>query len=196
MNTHADSSTAPARRVKPHQISIAIGSFMAVFIVVSGILPLLTGWESDSPIHRPVFGGIPGPLKVAFYTVIPVLVLWGSFRFADRMRNWERGAPDRRRTTPKNLARRLADFRAGVYMRTLLRDSAAGLMHSMIYFGFLVLLGVTTALELDHQLPESLKFLHGDVYRGYVFVGDFAGLVFTVGVIWAILRRYVQRPYR
>ncbi len=69
-------------------------------------------------------------------------------------------------------------------------------MHSMIYFGFLVLLGVTTALEVDHQLPESLKFLHGDVYRAYAFIGDAAGLVFTVGVIWAILRRYVQRPYR
>ncbi|MEZ5294978.1 MAG: hypothetical protein R2697_01490 [Ilumatobacteraceae bacterium] len=31
-------------------------------------------------------------------------------------------------------------------------------MHSMIYFGFLVLLGVTTTLEIDHQLPEDLKF--------------------------------------
>jgi Fe-S oxidoreductase/nitrate reductase gamma subunit len=92
--------------------------------------------------------------------------------------------------------RRLADYRAGVYMRTLLRDSAAGLMHSMIYFGFLVLLGVTTVLEIDHQVPESLKFLHGDVYRGYVLIGDLAGLVFTVGVVWAIVRRYVQRPYR
>jgi len=81
-------------------------------------------------------------------------------------------------------------------MQTLLRDSAAGLMHSLIYFGFLILLGVTTVLEVDHQLPESLKFLHGDVYRGYVFVGDFAGLMFTAGVVWAIVRRYVQRPYR
>ena len=39
-------------------------------------------------------------------------------------------------------------------MQTLLRDAGAGLMHSMIYFGFLVLLGVTTVLEIDHQLPE------------------------------------------
>ena len=57
-------------------------------------------------------------------------------------------------------------------MRTLLRDSAAGLMHSMIYFGFLVLLGVTTVLEIDHQLPEELKFLHGRTYQAYAFVGD------------------------
>jgi len=198
MATHSDTpeTTSGPRRLKPYQLSIAIGSFMAVFVAASGVLPLITKWESDSPIHREVFGGIPGPLKLAFYTVIPVMVLWGSFRFADRVRNWERGAPDRRRTTAKNAKRRLADFRAGVYMRTLLRDSAAGLMHSMIYFGFLILLGVTTVLEVDHQLPESLKFLHGDVYRGYVFVGDFAGLMFTGGVVWAIVRRYVQRPYR
>ena len=39
-------------------------------------------------------------------------------------------------------------------------------MHSMIYFGFLVLLGVTTVLEIDHQLPEDLKFLHGRTYHG------------------------------
>ena len=145
---------------------------------------------------REVFEGIPGPIKVAFYTVIPAMLIWGSFRFADRIRNWERGTPDRRKTTPKNVKQRLADYRAGVYMKTLLRDSAAGLMHSLIYFGFLILLGVTTVLEIDHQLPESLKFLHGGVYQGYVFVGDTAGLMFTGGVIWAIVRRYVQRPYR
>ena len=112
------------------------------------------------------------------------------------MKNWERGGPDRRRTTTKNVKRRMADFRAGVYMKTLLRDPAAGIMHSMIYFGFLVLLGVTTTLEIDHQLPESAKFLHGDVYLGYSFIADLAGVVFLVGIVWAILRRYVQRPYR
>ncbi|MFM8867285.1 MAG: heterodisulfide reductase-related iron-sulfur binding cluster, partial [Ilumatobacteraceae bacterium] len=177
-------------------MSIGLGVGIGVFTMVSGILPLITGWKNESPIHREVFGGIPGPLKIAFYTVIPVMLIWGSLRFADRIRNWERGAPDNRKTTKKNVKRRLADFRAGVYMRTLLRDSAAGLMHSMIYFGFLVLLGVTTVLEVDHQMPPALKFLHGDVYKAYAFVGDFAGLVFVGGVLWAIVRRYVQRPYR
>ena len=84
------------------------------------------------------------------------MIVWGAFRFAERMKNWERGRPaPTRRTTPNNAKRRFGDFRAGVYMRTLLRDPAAGLMHSMIYFGFLVLLGVTTVLEIDHQLPEE-----------------------------------------
>ncbi len=188
--------TAVTKRFKPYQLSIAFGLGIGTFTLISGIVPQLTGWKSTSLIHREVFGGIPTALVVAFYTVIPMMLIWGSLRFADRVRNWERGAPDKRKTTQKNVKRRLADYRSGVYMRTLLRDSAAGLMHSMIYFGFLVLLGVTTVLEIDHQMPEALKFLHGDVYRGYALVGDVAGVVFTGGVVWAILRRYVQRPYR
>ena len=188
--------TSAPKRLRPYQLSIGLGIGIAAFTAVSGIIPQITKWHSTSEMTREVFVGIPGPLQIAFYTVIPVMLLWGSFRFADRMRNWERGAPDRRRTTPKNIKKRLADYRAGVYMRTLLRDSAAGLMHSMMYFGFLVLLGVTTVLEIDHQMPESLKFLHGGVYQGYVFIGDLAGAVFVGGVVWAILRRYVQRPYR
>ena len=77
--------------------------------------------------------------------------------FANRMKNWERGTPSKRHTTPKNAAQRLKDFRAGAYMQTLLRDPAAGIMHSLIYFGFLVLLAVTTVLEIDHQMPEELS---------------------------------------
>ena len=144
-----------------------------------------------------MFVNVPAPLQVAFYTVVPILIAWGAFRFAERMKNWERGrAAPTRRTTVKNAKRRFGDYRAGVYMRTLLRDPAAGLMHSMIYFGFLVLLGVTTVLEIDHQLPEDLQFLTGQTYQAYAFVADAAGLVFLGGVVWAILRRYVQRPYR
>ncbi len=200
MSTHSDpappASGARRKRIKPHQLVIAIGCFMGVFTLVSGILPQITKWHDDESPSREVFEGIPGALQVAFYTVIPVLLVWGAIVFADRVRNWERGAPDRRRTTTKNVKRRLADFRAGVYMRTLLRDSAAGLMHSMIYFGFLALLGVTTVLEVDHQMPEGAKFLHGRTYLGYSMFADFAGLVFMGGIVWAILRRYVQRPYR
>ena len=67
-------------------------------------------------------------------------------------------------------------------------------MHSMIYFGFLALLGVTTALEVDHQMPESAKFLHGKTYLAYSLFGDIAGVVFMVGIVWAILRRLARSP--
>ncbi len=183
--------------MRPRHLVIGLGIAFAVFTVLSGVLPLITEWHDDSPVQREVFTNIPGPLQLAFYTVIPVMLAWGAFRFADRVKNWERGRPaPTRRTTMRNAQRRFGDYRAGVYMRTLLRDPAAGLMHSMIYFGFLVLLAVTTVLEIDHQLPESMKFLHGRTYQAYAAVGDAAGVVFVGGLLWAIARRYVQRPYR
>ncbi len=197
MSSTADTTDdAAPSRIKPHHLALGLGVGIALFTVISGIVPLITDWHNENAWHREVFGNIPGPLKVAFYTVIPVMLVWGSFQFANRMKNWERGAPAKRRTTARNAKQRAEDFRAGVYMRTLLRDPAAGLMHSMIYFGFLVLLGVTTVLEVDHQMPEDLKFLHGRTYQAYSFVGDAAGVIFTLGVLWAIVRRYVQKPYR
>ncbi len=183
-------------RFKPHQLFIGLGVFFGMVIVASGIIPLITGWENENAVHREVFVNIPAPLKLAFYTLAPIVVVYAYVLFSQRVKNWERGTPDRRETRKDNIGRRLKDFRAGVYMQTLLRDPAAGIMHSLMYFSFLVLLAVTTVLEIDHQMPESLKFLQGDVYRAYSAVGDIAGMMFVIGVTWAIVRRYVMRPYR
>ena len=124
------------------------------------------------------------------------MIVWGALRV--RRPGEELGA---RRARPaahhdrRTSSGASSDFRAGVYMQTLLRDPAAGLMHSLIYFGFLVLLAVTTVLEIDHQLPEELKFLHGRTYQALrVRRRRSPALVFLVGVVWAIVRRYVQRP--
>ncbi len=184
-------------RFKPHQLAIGLGAIFAAIILVSGITAtVFQQHDEESTVQRVVFGNIPSVWKLVFYTVFPILTLYGAVLFSQRVRNWERGAPDKRTTTAKNVGRRLKDFRAGVYMQTLLRDPAAGIMHSLIYFSFLILLAVTTVLEVNHQVPEGWKFLHGDIYRGYSLIGDVAGLMLFVGVMWAIVRRYVQRPYR
>jgi Fe-S oxidoreductase/nitrate reductase gamma subunit len=180
------------------KVVIGFGIAFAIVTVLSGI----AGWVFEksqvdpSPVTREVFGGIPTSLVTIFYIVVPMLIIYGAVLFSQRTRNWERGKPDNRSTTKKNVKRRLKDFRAGAYMQTLLRDPAAGIMHSLIYFSFLILLGVTTVLEINHQLPTGLKFLNGGVYEGYSLIGDLAGLTFLIGVVWAIFRRYVQRPYR
>ena len=190
-----DTIPGPAR-LRPNQIAILVGVAIALVVALSGVAATVFQFHDESAIQREVFDNIPGPLKLAFYTIIPMMFVYGAVMFSYRVRNWERGGPDKRDITPKNAKARMGRLRAGLYMQTLLRDPAAGIMHSMIYFGFLVLLAVTSVLEINHQLPESLKFLHGTVYEGYAFIGDLAGAVFLGGIIWAILRRYVQRPYR
>ncbi len=189
-------ATMEDRRFRPHHVVIGLGIAVALFTALSGVAATVNGWHDDSEITREVFQNVPDALKVAFYTVIPVLIVYGAVLFANRMKNWERGTPDNRATTGANAQRRFGDFRSGVYMQTLLREPAAGVMHSLIYFPFLILLAVTTVLEVNHQVPEDLKFLHGDVYRAYTLVGDVAGVLFLVGVAWALLRRFGPRRFR
>ncbi len=187
-----------SRRLRPHQLVLLIGVAFAVVTAASGIAAAVFDFHLDEsePIHREVFANIDDAIKFAFYALTCVLIIYGAYNFSQRARNWQRGAPDKRTTTRANARHRVRDYRAGVLMQTLLRDPAAGLMHALVYYGFLVLLAVTTTLEIDHQLPESLKFLKGQTYQGFSLVGDLAGVLFTAGVLWALVRRYVQRPYR
>lgn len=181
---------------RPHQWVLIVGVAAALGTIASGIAPELTKWEETSTISRPVFGNIPAPVEAAFYAAIAVMLMVVAWLISLRVANYERGQPDDRRANKHNTKRRMRDFRAGVWMQTLLRDPAAGIMHSFIYFGFLVLFAITIILEIDHQLPESLKFLHGRTYQAYSFMGDAFGLVFLAGIVWALARRYLQRPYR
>ena len=185
-----------SNRFRPQDWVLVLGVAVALFTALSGVAASIFDQKGDSPIHREVFGNVPTAAKVAFYSIIPALIIYGAWNFSLRVKNWTRGQPDNRATTKKNVHRRAKNLRSGLYMKTLMRDPAAGLMHSLMYFPFIILLGVTTTLEIDHQLPEDLKFLHGGVYKGYSLVGDAAGVLFLIGVGWALLRRYGPRRFR
>ena len=184
------------RRFKPHQYLIGAGVLALLGTIASGILPRITGWHGEDEVQREVFVNIPDPLYWTFYVVMAGTLLATMVLFAQRIKNYERGQADNRATTKKNLHQRVAALREGMQMRTLMRDPVAGIMHSFIYFGFLILFVVTVLLEIDHQVPNSLKFLTGNVYRAYALVGDLGGIMFMVGIVWAMFRRYVQKPYR
>lgn len=179
---------------KASQFAVLLGVGFAVVTIVSGIIGFLQvpvfGWHHPTGVTREVFVNVPLSVQIVFYLILSAGFVWVGLEFAKRFRNYERGAPDNRATTAKNAKRRITDFRAGVFMHTLLRDGAAGVMHSLIYFPFLGLFAVTSLLELDHQLPPGLKFLHGNTYLAYSAFGDACGVLFTIGIVWAFLRRY------
>ncbi len=195
-----ETSAGDKRGIRPNHLIIGFWTLIALVTAGSGIAASVFQFHhEEGAVTREVFGNIPTPIKVMFYSLVPALLIFAGFQLSFRVKNWQRGAPENRKTTKKNVKQRLADMRAGLYMQTLMRDPVAGIMHSMIYFGFLVLMAVTTTLEIDHQLPESLKFLDGGVYKGYAMVGDAAGLMFFAGLIWALGRRLgprSMRPYR
>ncbi|MEO5678241.1 MAG: iron-sulfur protein, partial [Acidimicrobiales bacterium] len=124
-------------RLKPSHLALAVGVGFAGLTAASGTAAAILHWDDEHPVHRPVFFNIPGPLEALFYVATVVSFVAVGWMFAQRFKGYERGTPDNRRTTPANARRRVADFRAGVYMQTLMRDGAAGLMHSLMYFPFL-----------------------------------------------------------
>ena len=117
-------STRQGRRpqVKPSVVLLVIGGGLAVMTVVLGLIAWAAPTEDSSRIQRQVFYNIPSVGKGLFYSILPLFFVAAGWFFYLRVQNWERGQPDRRSTTPKNLKRRLADLPR----RCLHADAAAG----------------------------------------------------------------------
>ena len=162
--------------------------------VLSAVGTLGLGFLGTIPEHphfdvgREVFGNIPSPVVFLFYVGLAAF-LWLTFHlFAQRATSWQQGKSENRTGQWAERSRRLSD---GLSMKTLMRDPRSGVMHSLIYYGFLVLFLGTVTLEIDHLLPTSLKFLQGSVYQGYSAILDLAALAFLAGLALAFVGRYL-----
>ncbi len=171
-----------------------------VFVGALAVFGTLASWfagqfpgHAESAVSREVFVNIPTAVEAMFYVAVAGFLFLTFYLFSLRAKNWQRGSPDRRTGLWRE---RLAAMGAGLRMQTLMRERGAGLMHSMVYYGFLVLFLGTVTLEIDHLLPAGFKFLQDDVYRAYSFILDAAALVFLGGLAWAFVRRYGQAPWR
>lgn len=190
--TDAETEQTPS---SSNTASKALG-VMAVGAVIGTLVLWWLGTLPEEPnfaVGREVFGNIPDLVVAVFYVVVATFLGLSIGLFAQRARNWERGTWERR---SGDLKRRLHRFREGVSMRTVMEDPASGLMHALIYYGFIVLFIGTVILEIDHILPVEFKFLQGNLYKGYSLVLDAAAVVFLTGVAWAAARRYIVRPWR
>jgi Fe-S oxidoreductase/nitrate reductase gamma subunit len=149
--------------------------------------------ESHPAVGRVVFGNVPQALVAIFYMSSAVFLGAFAWFFAVRARNWARGATERR---SGRWWRRFGELMRGLSQRSVMERPDSGLMHAMIFYGFVVLFLGTVTLELDHIAPTSLKFLEGRVYQVYSAILDAAALVFLGGLALAAFRRYVLRPWR
>jgi len=183
--------TLRRRLTAPRTIG-ALGALLGVGTLFLGFLGTLP--EHHEPeVGRVVFVNVPGWLQAVFYVTTAAFIALMGALFAQRARSWSSGGSDSRTGLWKERVRQLSQ---GLRMKTLMKDPQAGLMHSMVYFGFLVLFAGTVTLEIDHILPNQLKFLEGNFYRVYSAILDLAALVFLGGLAWAFTRRYIQRPWR
>ncbi len=191
--------TTTEPRTEPSEPGVRASTVIGVLggLSVAGTLALW--WlgtfpgHSDSEVSREVFGNIPGLVVAIFYIVVAAFIGISFALFAMRAANWERGAWEAR---TGDFKRRLHRFRQGVSMRTVMEDPVAGVMHSLIYYGFILLFIGTATLEVDHLLPVEFKFLEGSIYQGYSLILDLAAIAFLSGIAWAAIRRYGVGPPR
>lgn len=111
------------------KVLFALGVVSAVGVMALWWLGSVMHSEPPTNVGREVFGNIPSGLEAAFYVSIAAFLWLAFYLFSLRARNWSRGVSEKRLGMWKERVRRLAD---GLRMKTLLQDTASGLMHSMI----------------------------------------------------------------
>ena len=77
------------------------------------------------------------------------------------------------------------------------RNRAGAVLHSLIFYSFLILLGGTTLIGIQHDVTLRLfgmRYLVGGFYVAEKFVLDTAALGLIAGVLLAMRRRYLTRP--
>ena len=77
--------------------------------------------------------------------------------------------------------------------RVLQGDIAAGIMHLFLFWGFLSLFIGTSLLAVHHYL---LPLLEGTTYLVFSLAMEVGGLMLLAGIMWALIRRYLQRVPR
>ena len=142
-------------------------------------------------VSRPLYWNI-GDLGTVNYIFALIALLIVAYAFYDRIRLWRRGTEAHRSDRVGERIKGVIGYVFG--HRRVLKERYAGLMHALIFWGF-VLLFIGTGLEaFDHY--SGLHFLTGVAYLTFSFILELAGLAVLIGVIMAAWRRYVTRPAR
>ncbi len=154
----------------------------------------------DSPA-REIFWNIQHPwIMYSLAAVATAILIWAIYRHYLR---WRVGRPADR---GNQLWKRILSFKwtaivdgflhrkfFGVEKPLRYKEIYPGLAHFLIFAGCLVFL---LGAALDAISHYTVDFMHGGFYLGYSVVVDGFGILAVIGVIMAVVRRYVNQPER
>ena len=152
---------------------------------------------TSSVPFRDTFWNVPGWAQIALYVGGAVAIAIFAYGMWQRVSLWRRGLPeDRLDHIPERIGRVLTHALGQV--RTL-SQAYPGVMHAIMFWGFLALFIGTVLATLDWDVTLPLfgyKLLKGPFYLFYETVLDLFGLFFVIGLGMAVWRRFVQRSAR
>ena len=184
---------------KPHQLVLAIGALAALGTFASGIAPVITEWTRPLDGHaRALRQHSRAGLEVAFYATVSVMLFVAAWLVEPRVRNYERGRPDDRRTTSANVApphARLPRPASGC-ARCCATPRPGSCTRASTSASW-----CCSSRRCPRGRPPAARVAQvparPDATRRTRFGGrPRSAWCSSSASSWAILRRYVQRPYR
>lgn len=139
---------------------------------------------------REVMWNVSHPLNSIFmYSLLVVALIIGGTGVLRRALMWASG-----KSSPDHdigiVARLTSLFINAGLQNKVARDASAGVIHTLIYLGFLVLLFTTTMVFIDHDL--GIRIYHGPFYLFVTVMSDLFGVALLVGVLLAARRRALR----
>ena len=143
---------------------------------------------------RTNFNFLPDWTLFAIYAVTGIALLVAAYGVWDRWRIWKRGAAGATGASFWLHFQRLLVI--AIFQKKVARRRYAGLMHILLYTGFIALgIGTTiVAVNMDVTSHFDLDILRGNPYLVFKAALDFMGLAFLVGLGMVFFRRLAQRP--
>jgi len=144
---------------------------------------------------RPIGWNVSEVAFAVMYALVAIQALALGYGFSRRYIAWRSGKPfgplDR-------IGERLRQALAVVFLhRRLIRPGYiyAGVMHLFIFYGFVFLFIGTLIVMLEADIVRpffNASFYQGTFYVIYKVVINFFGLIFIIGLLMAVYRRYFQ----
>jgi Fe-S oxidoreductase/nitrate reductase gamma subunit len=129
------------------------------------------------------------PIHWTVVIICGALVVYGLWR---HVRLWRMGRPTMR---TDQVGKRIGGLLLyGLGQRRVLSQAYPGLMHGLIFYGFVAFFIATSlvGIEMDAGIP----ILQGSFYEGFETVVNTFTILFLIGLGLAAFRRYVKRPDR
>ena len=127
---------------------------------------------------------------LVYVLMVPTLAVFG-WGFWLKVRRWRSGRPALRFDRPGERLRLF--LRNAVGQGRTIKRRYAGLFHTLVYTGFIVLFLATTVVAIHHDTP--LHIMKGHFYLIFQsLIVDIFGLFVLVGVALAAIRRWISKP--
>lgn len=142
------------------------------------------------PAMREVLWMIPTSFKIAMYLLMFVALgvmfygFYQKYQYVTKDGSLKGLLPEK-----LNLKRFLETI---FFTGKVTRNGRVGFFHSLIFYGFVILLIATELVAIHADTP--FKVFQGPVYIAVSFLADWAGVAIMIGLVLAYKRRYIEKP--